>query len=51
MMVSMEAKTIDPWKTRNPHAAASKQRSKKIADRRQRRAKDSKKSWKNEEHT
>jgi hypothetical protein len=52
-MVYMEAKqtTVPAYKMRNPHAVACKKKSKKIAHKGDRRAKDARKSWKNEEHT
>jgi hypothetical protein len=47
----MEAKQIEAFKLRNPHAVACKKKSKKIAHKNNRRSKDARKSWKNEEHS
>ena len=41
---------IESFKLRNPHAVANKKRSKKIAHKNDRRSKDSRKHFKNEEY-
>jgi hypothetical protein len=41
---------VEAYKLRNPHAVANKKRSKKIAHKNDRRSKDTRRSFKNEEH-